>query len=338
MIIDAARFQQKERGYWEELEAALAALDKDSARKLTLDSAQRLHYLYRRTAADLTKVRTLPGEVELNAYLESLVARAYAEIHETRSLTQFRRLGRWFTHTVPQTFRRRIRAFGVTVLLTLLGAVFGTGVVLFDYDAKPILLPFQHLHGDPSERVAKEESATEDRLEGVKATFSASLMANNIRVSIMALALGMTFAIGTCVVLFYNGVILGAVACDYITAGESTFLMGWLLPHGSVEIPAILIAGQAGIVLGHALIGWGNALDFRSRLREIRPDLVTLMFAVVILLIWAGIIEAFFSQYHEPYLPYWLKIAFGGTQLVLLFYYLLRFGRKDEEGQGTEAP
>ena len=272
---------------------------------------------------------------ELNAYLESLVARAYSEIHETRSLTQLRRLGRWFTHTVPQTFRRRIRAFGVALGLTILGSAFGAGVVVFDYESKSVLLPFSHLLGDPSDRVAEEEAAKEDNMEGGKTTFSASLMVNNIRVSIMALALGMTFGIGTTIVLFYNGVILGAVACDYVMAGESVFLLGWLLPHGSVEIPAILIAGQAGMLLAYGLIGWGNTLDLRTRLREIRQDLVTLMFAVALLLVWAAFIESFFSQYHEPLLPYWLKIAFGGTQLVLLFYYLLRFGRNSDEEQAV---
>ena len=36
-----------------------------------------------------------------------------------------------------------------------------------------------------------------------------------------------------------NGVILGAVMVDYIHAGETLFLTGWLLPHGAIEIPAI---------------------------------------------------------------------------------------------------
>ena len=52
--------------------------------------------------------------------------------------------------------------------------------------------------------------------------------------------------------LFYNGVILGAVAVDYVRAGETKFLLGWLMPHGVIEIPAILIAGQAGFMLALA--------------------------------------------------------------------------------------
>ena len=77
----------------------------------------------------------------------------------------------------------------------------------------------------------------------------------------------MTWGIGTIIVLFYNGVILGAVAVDYIRAGQTKFLLGWLLPHGVIEIPAILIAGQAGLLLAAALIGRGNRDPLRKRLR-----------------------------------------------------------------------
>ena len=46
------------------------------------------------------------------------------------------------------------------------------------------------------------------------------------------------------------------------------------------------------------------------------------------LLVWAGLIEAFFSQYHEPVLPYAAKIVFGVVELVLLVAYLSRCGRE----------
>jgi len=60
------------------------------------------------------------------------------------------------------------------------------------------------------------------------------------------------------------------------------------------------------------------------------PDLVTLIFGVGILLIWAGLVESFLSQYHEPVLPYWLKILFGTVELVMLFTWLNVAGRKQQ--------
>jgi uncharacterized membrane protein SpoIIM required for sporulation len=135
--------------------------------------------------------------------------------------------------------------------------------------------------------------------------------------------------------LFYNGVILGAVAVDYMMAGETSFLLGWLLPHGAIEIPAILLAGQAGIVLAGALIGWSKPISLRMRLRKISNDLVTLIFGVALMLVWAGIIEAFFSQYHEPVMPYTVKIGFGVLELIILALFLGRAGKRSQVGRAS---
>jgi len=210
----------------------------------------------------------------------------------------------------------------------LLGSAFGGFVLLVEPTAKDFLLPFAHLHGDPSERVAQEENVKVDRLAGAKTSFSSNLMTHNTKVAIFTLALGLTWGIGTLIMLFYNGVILGAVALDYVLAGETTFLMGWLLPHGAIEIPAIILAGQSGLVLAGALIGWGEPISLKMRLRKISADLTTLIFGVSAMLIWAGIVEAFFSQYHEPVLPYEVKIGFGVLELILLVLFFTKSGRR----------
>jgi uncharacterized membrane protein SpoIIM required for sporulation len=167
-----------------------------------------------------------------------------------------------------------------------------------------------------------------DRLKGHKASFSSYLMTHNTKVSVFAMALGMTWGIGTIILVFYNGAILGAVAIDYIVAGETKFLTGWLLPHGSVEIPAILVGAQAGLILASALIGWNaKPMSLKTRFRKISGDLVTLIFGVGVMLIWAGFIESFFSQYHEPVIPYEVKIGFGMLELILLVLFFWKSGR-----------
>jgi uncharacterized membrane protein SpoIIM required for sporulation len=152
-------------------------------------------------------------------------------------------------------------------------------------------------------------------------------MTHNIQVSIFTLALGMSWGIGTILMLFYNGVVLGAISTDYVADGQAKFLLGWLLPHGVIEIPAILIAGQAGVLLALALIGWGSRVRLTARLREASRDVVTLSFGFALLLVWAGFVEAFLSQYHEPIIPYDAKIAFGMIELTLLILYLSKAGK-----------
>jgi uncharacterized membrane protein SpoIIM required for sporulation len=259
------------------------------------------------------------------------VGRAYGEIHETRRRAHRFAPWHWFFKTLPQTFRRHVRAFGWSVLITLAGCGFGGLALAFDPEAKAVIMPFPHLLESPAERVAREESEARDRLEGGKTSFSSFLMTHNTKVSIFTLALGMTYGVGTIVLLFYNGVILGAVCVDYVVAGQSAFLAGWLLPHGAIEIPAILIAGQAGLVLASALLGRGTRRSLAQRLRDASADLVTLICGVGLLLIWAGIVEAFFSQYHEPVIPYAVKIVFGVVELLLLAVFLGRSGLEPGE-------
>lgn len=328
MIIDLQKFITEERPYWSELERVLDRLEAKPEAKLSLRHLERFHYLYQRASADLAKIATFSAEPNTRLYLESLVGRAFGEIHETREKPHRLRPLHWFFTTFPQTFRKHVRAFWISLAAMMVGAAFGGFTVMIDSSAKQILLPFSNLQGDPSDRVKKEEGVDADQLQGAKTSFSSFLMTHNTRVAIFTLALGMTWGVGTLMMLFYNGVILGAVAIDYVMAGEAPFLLGWLLPHGAIEIPAILLAGQAGIVLAGALIGWGKPISLRMRLRRISNDLVTLIIGVALMLVWAGIVEAFFSQYHAPVLPYTIKIAFGAFELIILALFLGRAGRR----------
>ena len=334
MIIDLPRFIAAQRPVWTELEKLVERLERESSQPLALEEAKRFHLLYQKVSADLGRIATFAAEPELRGYLESLTARAYAEIHETRERSKRFRPLRWFTHEFPRAFRRQRGAFGISVVITIVGMIFGGFAVALDEEAKEAVLPGQfanHL-GDPARRVAEEEKAKKnDHRGGMRSTFAGMLMANNISVSIRAVAFGMTWGIGTMILLFYNGVILGLVAVDYILAGQLVFLLGWLLPHGVIEIPAVLIAGQGGLVLGRALIGRGDRAPLRDRLRAVGGDVMTLIGGVALMLVWAGIVESFLSQHHEPVVPYWLKILFGCLEFAALVWFLA--GRRGEEGE-----
>lgn len=336
MIIDLGKFIERERPYWDELEVMVRRIEAQTIWRVDFEQAKRLHYLYERASAALARTNTYSSDPDIRRYLESLVARTYGVIHTApRRGRRFRPL-RWFFGTFPRTFRRHVRAFALAVAVMSAGGLFGGVAVAIDPDAKGVIMPFPGLKGDPSERVEQEERAEGDRIEGFRSAFASMLMTHNTQVSILAMALGFTWGIGTITLLFFNGVILGAVVFDYIRAGESMFLAGWLLPHGAVEIPAILVAGQAGLVLGSALIGRSDPNPLKVRLRQILPALATLIFGVAILLVWAGIIEAFFSQYHAPILPYWLKITFGCAELGVLALFLALAGRRGSPGAHGE--
>lgn len=322
MIINLDSFLEKEKIYWDKLSARLDNLELNPEKKLSFAEISELYYLYKRAVSGLSKVRTFSIERDKIDNLNMLVGRAYSYLHGSEGKNKVISPSNWFFKEVPASFKRHLDKFALTVLITVVGMLFGAGVLIFDYDSKPYIMPFSHLSGTPTERVEMEKMDEGKHIEGNEATFASFLMTHNIKVSIFALALGLTLGVGTIILLFYNGVILGAVMADYIMDGQGLFLGGWLLPHGVIEIPAILVAGQIGFILAK------NQMSTLWKKKEVensisnRKDIVNLIFCFMIMLVWAGIVEAFLSQYHEPIISYEFKILIGCVELVLLIIFL----------------
>src|SRR4029078_3299602 len=125
---------------------------------------------------------------------------------------------------------------------------------------------------------------------------------HNIQVAFLAFALGaLTFA-GGLLLLFYNGVILGAVDGMYYLDGVSTFFFAWVGPHGSLEIPAIVFGGAAGLCAGRALLAPGSVTS-AAALRASFPSVWRMMLATGLVLVLAGLIEGSFSQFSRRIFP-----------------------------------
>jgi uncharacterized membrane protein SpoIIM required for sporulation len=337
VILDLERFQAQARPRWGKLESLLASLEGRPDRRLNPAEAEQLQELFTQTAADLNRVTHGALAPELRQYLERLVARAYAELYyapATRSeIWQPRRWLRIFT-AFPEAFRRQSRYFVLAVLITILGCALGGLAVRYDPASVDALLPAGYLR-NPDQRVHEEEKGLSRHLPSaqIEAAFSAELITHNIQVALLAAALGVTFGIGTALLLFENGVLLGAVAVRYTQQGFGLFVTAWLLPHGAFEIPSILIAGQAGFYLARLLLRRHEDRNMRRAMRE----WLLLIAGLAMLLVWAGIMEAFFSQHHAPVLPYGFKVAVGAAELALLTTYLLLTGRRDTAADARAA-
>ena len=334
MILDLERFQAQARPRWNKLESLLAVLEGRPDRRLNPAEAEELQELYAQAGADLNRVTHGALAPDLRQYLERLVARAYAELYyapPARSeIWQPRRWLRIFT-AFPEAFRRQSRYFALALAITVLGCALGGLAVRYDPASVEVLLPANYLR-NPGQRVNEEVKGQSRHVNSaqVEAAFSAQLITHNIQVALLAAALGVTFGIGTALLLFENGVLLGAVAVRYTQQGFGLFVTAWLLPHGAFEIPSILIAGQAGFYLARLLLRRREDRDMRRAMRE----WLLLIGGLAMMLVWAGIMEAFFSQHHAPVLPYGFKVAVGAAELVLLTVYLLLIGRRERT---TEA-
>jgi uncharacterized membrane protein SpoIIM required for sporulation len=331
VILDLQRFQAQGRPRWNDLESLLATLEGRPDRKIKPAEAERLQELYAQAASDLNRITHGSVAAEPRQYLERLVARAYGELYYSApTQSTFGQPRSWLKIFIsfPEAFRRHRRYFALSLLITILGCTLGGLAVRFDPAAVDVLLPADYLR-NPGERVHDEEQGkTETKSAQTEAMFSGQLIKHNIQVALLAAALGVTFGVGTALLLFENGVLLGAVAVRYTQQGFGLFVTAWLLPHGVLEIPSILIAGQAGFYLARIMLRRKEDRNVRESMHE----WLLLIAGLAMMLVWAGLMEAFFSQHHQPVLPYGFKIAVGVAELALLTVYLLATGRR-----GTRA-
>ena len=144
------------------------------------------------------------------------------------------------------------------------------------------------------------QSVTQPRAEGEdlglapdeEAAFSAAIMTNNIRVSLLAFAAGILAGLGTAAVLIINGVLLGAVAGLAVGAGNGRPFFELVAAHGVLELSCIIVAGAAGLRFGWALVEPGLGKRGEALRREARPALAVVLGTAPWLVV-AGLVEGF---------------------------------------------
>jgi uncharacterized membrane protein SpoIIM required for sporulation len=329
-MIDLDTFLRQRRPDWQRLEALLEQVENSGLR--SLDDAQAVAFarLYRRTASDLNQAQTFVSGDSTVRYLNGLVARCYLVIHAGGRVDVpgfFRSLVLGY----PAAFRRCAGALLLATALFTAGAAFGFLASYFDADtARAMLLPDMPMIQPGQERALPST--------GQLAGFSSLLFTNNTRVALFACALGVTWGIGTALLLWYNGLLMGALAAIFVEAGDLVGFATGVLPHGVLEIPACLIGGAAGFVLARAMIRarpWPR-LEEMARAGRLALWLVAGCFP---LLAVAAVLEAGVARAPEWYLNSGVKLAVAALFALLFAAYvlLLGWGRAGAEVAGVRG-
>lgn len=324
-------FIRERRATWKRLEELLDLADSLSERELGHARVLEIVTLYRQASADLNRARSYTANPELIGRLNQLTGRAYRFVyrygHQRSVGNAFRRL---VLTEIPATFRREWRFIAAAAFTMALGAAVGAFAVFSDPQNGERLIPAQFFSASPRERVEAIEQE-EERIADTEtaAVFAAALYTHNIQVSLLAFSLGALTILGGYWILFYNGVILGAVASMYVLDGVTVFFLAWVGPHGALELPAIVFGAAAGLRAGHALLMPGE-LSRGSSLRQAFPAVWRMLAASGLILVCAGIIEGSFSQFSAKTFAYEFKIAVAGILFAALLAYLF-FPRRDTE-------
>ena len=315
------KFIESRRPRWEKLEATLQSLERG---RLSASELIGLTRLYREATADLARLQTFQNqeglEDELKSYLNHLVARAYSQIYRSAP-PRMTSLWRFLRSGFPATFRQTLPWTLVALSAFAIGLTYGFITAISDSSFVALIVPPQLI------QKVEEGTVWFDSILAVKPLASSLIMTNNISVSFLAFALGMTFGLGTLYLMVFNGLMVGTLAGLCYSHDLGVPFWSFVLPHGVIELTAIFIAGGAGFLLGGALLFPGD-LPRKDALLKRARQAGSLILGCVPLLVVAGVVEGFFSP--VP-MPAGLKFGMAGILFALLLCYLLL-------PRATEAP
>jgi len=144
---------------------------------------------------------------------------------------------------------------------------------------------------------------------------------NNAFKSLLAMILGIGFAVVPILFVMSNGIILSMVA-DIISQEKGyLFLFASLLPHGILELPMILLSAGIGLRLGYVTFSsmktvrtesnWGQPQSIRSYIMRIaadlRPELISGVRFFIRVILPLLFLAAFIETFVTPALVLWIS-------------------------------
>ncbi len=330
------QFEASYAPVWDELEALLDTVEPRSRRRKPADGRKapaagmdgaRLAALYRRSCEHLALAQARAYPIHLTHRLEELTQRAHQRIYRRHDYGGAR-LRQLVLVDVPCSVRRHrwyvlVAALLFTVPLLLAGGAtyLDPGFILHIVDADQAR-QFDAMYDSSERALGRARTADTDWQ-----MFGFYIM-HNIGIGFQCFAGGLFAGLGSVYALVFNGVSIGGVG-GYLTArGHGENFYSFVATHSSFELTAIVLAGAAGLRLGHALLAPGRLTVVES-LRTASRDAIVTMYGVIALFVIAAAVEAFWSS--ARWVAPQVKYASGVMCWLLVLAYLGWQGRPARE-------
>lgn len=286
---------------WSAFAAQVARVQHAGMRRLSERELEDFVATYRTLAADLARLRTASGDRPTSEVfaLSRLVAAGHNLIYR-RAAVPASAIWRYLVGDFPAEVRRS--ALAVTLAAVLLFLPMGIAYVAV---VRQPSLALRLLPADMLDRAeagvgrARQDGGYIEVSEAMRPVISSAIIANNVQVTYVVFAMGLTAGIGTVFMLVVNGAAIGSAIGLYATKAIPTLILGFVAAHGVLELSAIVIAGAAGLIIASAFLLPG-ALTRREALVLRGRRAVRLIGGTTAMLVLAGLIEGMISASHWP--------------------------------------
>jgi len=267
--------------------------------RLSFDELRELARLYRISSARLAILRSRGRDPDAIRYLNALCVRAYTHLHV--SAPRPRRIRSFFLTEFPVTLAATARLQGLVALLMLAGGLVGWTILSANPAALSALVPasmyppltLERLAGSAQERA---QFLAHTRLDvGLKSMFSAGLFVHNTKVGLLAFTTGILAGVPTVLIVFYNGLTLGAFLWIFSRDRAWPLFLAWLLPHAIPELLAVTMCSAGGLVIARAVLAPGRR-GVAASLRDAALPALQMVLASFPLLVAAAGLESFLRE------------------------------------------
>ena len=306
---------------WQELEQLIRQAQSFSIRYLKADELLQLGKLYRLAVAELARSNSpIP-----NRPLHRLVGWGYSVLYAQPPLQRLKfwnSLARLIWRDFPKAVVSHLPFFLLAAFALFASSVLTALVILKRPEVASAWLG-ENLMAILQE-VAQRHKPGVDWLPLMGRPFAFwVILLNNLRVALIGYGFGMIAMLPSLYVLFVNGKIVGGVIAFGYQFGTLSELLGFVLPHGVIELPAFLLAAAAGLAVGYRWLCPGDLPRFAAMVEASRKS-VPLVLGALLMLLYAAFIEAFLSP-HEK-IPAPAKWLFAIVEVVVLALYLVGRG------------
>ena len=289
--MDIDRFIARNAPAWDRLEHLTSGTGW-GGRTLSPGEVDELVHLYQRVSSHLSHARAAYRDPALTGRLTRLVTRANGSIYGARPRT-LRAITDFFAWRFPAAVWQSGRFVAASAALLLIpalviGAWLATSDAALDA-AAPEAVREAYLTED-FEAYYSSQSAS---------AFTSQVTVNNIQVALLAFASGVLLCLPSAALLVVNGAALGGAGGLFAEAGELGKFFGLILPHGLLELTAVVVAGAAGLRLGWSVIAPGDRSRGRALGEEARQSVVIAL-GLVLAFSVAGFIEGFITGRGVP--------------------------------------
>lgn len=276
---------------------------------------------------DLSYAKTFYPKSKVTRWINGIAAGIYQSIYRNKK-EKYSRIFRFWKFELPLLFKKYHRIFLFTaVLFTLFVAI---GVFSSMYNENFV----RGVLGDGYVDMTEENIAKGDPFgvykDGNPFSMFVIIGFNNIGVAFKAFIGGFTLGLFTLMIMWTNGMILGAFQYMFFAKGLGikSVLVIWI--HGTLEISAIVIAATAGFILANGILFPGTyrrMVSFKNGAKDAAKVLICLIPIFIVAAFFESYVTHLMSQTFDkannPGLPVWASIIILAVSFIFIIWYFV---------------